>query len=295
MDIVTHAAIGLVIAGAFIDRPEMALALLAGSVAPDLDVLSRLLGKRAMLLCHQTFSHSIPILTATSLLLGMVPAFGMPVALGFGLGSLLHVLMDYTNTLGVTLLWPFVGRRMQVGWVFFVDAFVMAVSCIAAATTFLWFQQHITPSVPIAFVMAILFILYWTCKGLLLRRARMTTGEGTVSILPSAWLPWQFYICSRHGQEVMVDLLDLRTGLRKQLSAHSIIDEQVASVLQPLPEWQLMRGLSPAYHAIKSETVGEEQRIFCSDLRVRNFNSTFGDLDIFVNAQGTVTQTIFHV
>jgi membrane-bound metal-dependent hydrolase YbcI (DUF457 family) len=55
MDIVTHAVIGLVMAAPCLDNLPLAVGLVIGSVMPDLDVLSRLFGKRAMILCHQGF------------------------------------------------------------------------------------------------------------------------------------------------------------------------------------------------------------------------------------------------
>lgn len=294
MDIVTHAAIGLIAAGAVIDQPAMAVGILAGSVVPDLDVISRVLGKRAMLRAHQTASHSLPVLALIALLIAATP-LGAPGGLGFFLGAALHVMLDYTNTLGVTLLWPFVQRRLQVGWVFFIDAFVMMVTFISAALTLMWIWSRVTPSTHIASGTALVLFVYWMIKAWLLRRAKKQVGAEVVSIIPSALIPWHFYLCSRSGSRVSVLLLNIASGGQRTLSTSEIVDDEVKGILHQVPEWHLMRGLSPAYHAIRCESSGEGLRISCRDLRIRNFKSTFGDLDVFVNSEGNLIKTHFHV
>jgi hypothetical protein len=91
-------------------------------VAPDLDVLSRLFGKRAFLAAHQTWSHALPLIAAAGaaayLLLDHRPA--VPLALVAGMS--LHALLDWTNTYGITLWLPFTRRRFCAEWVFFIDA-----------------------------------------------------------------------------------------------------------------------------------------------------------------------------
>ena len=257
MDIVTHALIGLVTAAPLIvERPELAAGVVAGSVLPDLDVVARFLGKRAMLRAHQTLSHSLPVLAVVALVLAMLPVPGAGVGLGFFAGAALHVLLDYTNTLGVTLLWPFVRRRLQVGWVFFLDAFVSAVTVVALALTLHEFVERGNVSPVIALTMVAVLGCYWAGKGLLLQAAKRLAGPEAVSIIPSALLPWRFLVCSRVGASVVVELLNVRDRSRQRLAQHSVLDHQAESLLQDLPEWHLMRDLSPAYHVIQMAPQG---------------------------------------
>lgn len=294
MDILTHAAIGIIAAGAFIETPELALGILAGSVAPDLDVLSRLFGKRAMLHCHQTASHSVFTLTLVAGLLAVTP-LGTAAAVGFLAGGLLHVLMDYTNTLGVTLLWPVNKRRMQVGWVFFIDAWVMAVTLSGAVLTVFSIIVSSHSSWDIALVVVIMLGAYWFWKRWLLTKAKSLANAGSVSIIPSAFLPWQFYVCSKLEDQVSVTLLNVFSGAEKSVSATTIFDAEENIILTSLPEWRLMRELSPAYHAVSRAPSSTGRIISCRDLRIRNFKSTYGDLDVHVDATGAVIKTVFHV
>ncbi|MCZ6688137.1 MAG: metal-dependent hydrolase [Planctomycetota bacterium] len=131
MDIVTHGMMGVIVASPFMPSyPIAASCFMMGSVLPDLDALSRVLGRRAFLKSHQTYTHAIPII----LLMGGVCWAGFrwtgirapfaPAALV--LGMLFHVALDVTNTYGITLFAPFSGRRFCLEWVFFIDAFVLA-------------------------------------------------------------------------------------------------------------------------------------------------------------------------
>ena len=116
MDIVTHAGIGLIAAAPCLDsQPELALGLVAGSVLPDLDALSRVFGKRAFLHSHQTWSHALPVQAVIAALAGYLArkhgANGVLFGAGLFVGLAIHTLLDLSNTLGVTLFAPFSRKR----------------------------------------------------------------------------------------------------------------------------------------------------------------------------------------
>jgi len=63
VDAVTHAMSGFVLASPFFTtQPTAASTFMLASVAPDLDVLSRLCGKLAFLRTHQTWTHALPLI-----------------------------------------------------------------------------------------------------------------------------------------------------------------------------------------------------------------------------------------
>src|SRR5262249_720788 len=129
VDIATHASLGVLMASPFLaTRPEFAVGLVAGSVVPDLDALSRVLGKRAFLRSHQTWSHALPVHLLASVAAGYAAAAagwnGFDLGLGLLAGLVGHTLLDLTNTLGVALFLPFSRKRFCLEWVFFLDAVV---------------------------------------------------------------------------------------------------------------------------------------------------------------------------
>lgn len=296
MDIITHALIGLVASGPFIvEQPALAAGILAGSVMPDMDVVARFFGKRAMLRAHQTASHALPVLAAVAMMLAVLPVPGVSFAIGFFGGAALHVLLDYSNTLGVTLWWPLIPQRLQRGWVFFLDAFVTGSTLLALAVTVMQFLKTGTISPWIAATLACVLAAYWRCKAWLLTQARELAGPQAVSLIPSALIPWHFWVCSRSGSEITVALLNVRSATPSRVTRYEVMDEQVQAALADLPEWQLMRGLSPAYHVIKIEVENQGSRLLCRDLRIRNFNSRYGDLEVNLDADGKRTHVQFHV
>jgi membrane-bound metal-dependent hydrolase YbcI (DUF457 family) len=299
MDIFTHAGIGLIAAAPFLaSRPELAAGLVAGSVLPDLDALSRVFGKLAFLRSHQTWSHALVYQAAASVIAGFAAqALKMDgVWLGVGLfaGFAGHTLLDLSNTLGVTLLAPFSRRRFCLEWVFFIDAIVLISTGVAAAGSLEEFRRDGSVSRRWAGVFLTLMTVYFCAKGNLRRRAGRLAPDAR-SLVPSALVPWHFHATSANGARVQIFRINAITGSRKTVAQHAVLDAAYADTLQKLPEFELMRTLSPAYHVIKASAFEAGERIKCRDLRTRNFGSTFGDLDVVLDANGKVKSAKLHV
>ena len=117
MDALSHAMIGLTVAGlsgqplSFHD--PIYLATLLGSQAPDFDIIAQMRGSFSYIRQHRAISHSIPgiamwsILIACSIQLFNPEAHFFTSLLWAFAGSLSHILIDYFNTHGTALLWPF--------------------------------------------------------------------------------------------------------------------------------------------------------------------------------------------
>jgi len=299
MDIVTHAGIGVIAAAPFLDsRPELALGIVAGSVLPDLDALSRVFGKLVFLRLHQTWSHALLIQALLSVAAGFIASLGdfdgVSLALGMFAGFALHTLLDWSNTLGVTLLAPFSRRRFRLEWVFFIDAIVMAATGIAVAGTLREFNRERTVSGRYATVFFVSMGAYFVAKGVLRHRAGRLAPEA-LSLVPSALVPWRYFGFVPTGDRVRLFHLNAITGREKTIATHTILDADYAGTLRALPEFILMRELSPAYHVVSAVAEEAGRRISCRDLRTRNFGSTFGDLEVVLDAGGKVTGIRFHV
>jgi membrane-bound metal-dependent hydrolase YbcI (DUF457 family) len=299
MDIVTHAGIGLVAAAPFMaTRPEVALGLIAGSVLPDLDALSRVFGKRAFLRSHQTWTHALPIQAAGSAAVGLAAhasgAEGWLLGWGLFAGLAIHTLLDFSNTLGVTLFAPFTRKRFCLEWVFFIDAFVLAATAAAVAGMLgSFFREGEGPAgLAIAYIGVI--AVYFCAKGWLRRRAGQLAPEA-VSLVPSALWPWQFLGATEDGACVRLFRLNAISGTRAMLAVHDILDATHAQRLARVPEFGLMQRLSPVYHVISARQTGEGEVVVCRDLRIRNFGTTFGDLEVWLDANQSVIRTRFHV
>lgn len=302
MDIVTHALMGLIGGSALAPtHPEAAAAFAFGSVLPDLDAFSRVAGKRAFLRAHQTWSHALPVIAA----LGVVAGVGLRAAgldaveaawTGGALacGMALHALTDWTNTFGIMLLAPFSRRRLCTEWVFFIDSVVLA-TCVATLAL-LALEKNGPRGVELQAGCAALLAAYWAAKALLRRRAARLAPPGTHSLLPSALVPWEFLGCARDaGPTARTFKLNALTGAVRDAREHELLDERFAAALAGVPDFAVMRGLSPGYHVVAAEpAAGGGTTLRCRDLRTRNFATTFGALDVELDAQGAVRHVELH-
>ncbi len=297
MDIVTHGAIGLIAAAPLLSKqPELALGIAAGSVLPDLDALGRVFGKRAFLRIHQTWSHAIPIHVFFSALAGCVgEVFGLDgVMLGIGLlaGMTVHSLLDFMNTLGVTLLAPISRKRFCLEWVFFIDATALALTLPALGVTIWKFRQ--TGEVPARYAMTYFaaVVAYIGVRALLRMRAG-TFAPDAISLVPSALFPWRFFGVANDQTQVHLFEVNALTGNRTTLRDEFVFDATHAVLLADVPEFALMRELSPAYHVVKTSGADEGELVICRDLRTRNFGTTFGDLEVWLDADQRVKRIHF--
>lgn len=125
MDTFSHGLIGIAIAGlsshqlSFND--PIYLAAILGAQAPDFDIIAQLNGRFSYLKQHRSFSHSIPGLVLWSGLIALLLTFFLPETNLFFLagwsfaGGLSHIIIDYFNTHGAAILWPFCKERKSAG------------------------------------------------------------------------------------------------------------------------------------------------------------------------------------
>jgi membrane-bound metal-dependent hydrolase YbcI (DUF457 family) len=299
MDIVTHAGIGLIAASPFLaDRPELALGIVAGSVLPDLDALYRVANSVAFLRAHQTWSHALPVHLALSIAAGAFAAFlgwkGTDLAAGLLTGFVGHSLLDLTNTYGVAWFIPFSRRRFCFEWVFFIDAVVFtSMATVLAALVPIWVRQGVVPGAYAAGFFALL-AAYVFGKGILRQRAG-SFCPGAKSLVPSALVPWRFFGTERHQNAISLFAVNAITGARSTVGEVPLLDDPFATALDSLPEFHLMRQVSPEYHVVSASAEGAEMRLLCRDLRMRNFGTRFGDLEIWLDSNRQVTRRRFYV
>ncbi len=300
MDPVTHAIVGVVLSSPVAStHPEAAAAFMLGSVLPDLDAASRVFGKRAFLRAHQTYTHSPPVIAAIGVVFGAgLAAVGVraphaPAALVAAM--LLHSFMDTTNTYGITVLAPFSHRRWSLDWVFFIDAVVLAVSVSAAGHVGWTWSQGREVAWLIPGIYAFVLAAYWGAKAVLHRRAVRLSPTGTVSLVPSALIPWEFLGMAREGPVARLFRLDARGGRISEDGTQEILDESWSRPLMALPEYRLMRSLSKAYHVVEATATPDGSELLCRDLRTRNFGGRFGELRVRVAPDGAIVGAHFNV
>lgn len=295
MDIVTHGMVGVALAGPLLGtHPLEASGFILGSVAPDLDALSRCFGKRAFLDWHQGWTHAFPVIAVCGLCGCALAKLLWPEAaglvVGLCLGAALHSFLDLTNTYGVRALAPFSRRRFCREWLFFIDAGVVLFTIPAAIVVVTTLRRPDAIGRTVAIMYGTTLALYVAARAVMRGIAgRKCKDDNVVSMIPSALCPWVYFVCARDPDSanavVRLFRLNALTGRRTQATEQPIFDALVRTRLETLPEFQAMAALSPAYHVVSYQPDGDRIRVACRDLRTVNFNTTFGALQVVLNAE----------
>lgn len=288
MDIVTHALMGVVAASPFLESaPVVASCFIMGSTLPDLDVLSRIAGKKAFLKCHQTYTHSIPVIACISFIAWLfMREFAEKQAfvwvLSLGSGMVFHSLLDLTNTYGIAFFTPLSKKRYCMELLFFIDSVVLLLTAGALALI-IWNVYHFGKTgwtVQILYIS--LLILYGMTKGVLWHKAWNKAPVNTQTLLPSAMFPWIFLGFQKENDEGVTFSLNAITGTINGRKNYHIYDSVYKERIAELPQYQIMNELSPCYHIIDAQTDEKATTLTCCDLRTRNFQTTFGNMEIII-------------
>ncbi len=300
MDIATHGMMGCIIAAPFLSTHPFAASLfILGNAAPDLDAFSRVFGRRAFLLFHQTFTHALPIIWLLGALLSLVffyadfPESYSPLFLSAGM--CLHSLTDVSNTFGIKILAPFSNKRYCLEWVFFIDSIVLLISIplFSYALFALNNKEAIPTWTSIAYIATL--IAYWFIKSLLRKRVQAFPFKGASSFIPSALIPWHFFTCVSGEDQAQLIKINACTGKIIQESPISIYDSDWQDELNQVKEYQTMLTLSPSYHLTQIIQKDGQYHLCCKDLRIRNFKTSFGCLDLVYAEDRTLISKVFHV
>ncbi|MHC4914902.1 MAG: metal-dependent hydrolase [Planctomycetota bacterium] len=300
MDAVTHAMSGLVFAAPLAPHaPVTASTFLLGTVLPDLDSLSRLFGRTAFLRWHQTWTHSLAAAALAGLLAwgafaagGLGEAWAAPALVA---GLLLHALLDFTNTYGMTPLAPFSRRRASLNWVFFVDAPISAVSVGCLVFTAAEVLRSGRAGVAPAAVLAAFLLAYLPLRWALRRRALAVSPAGALDLMPCSFPPWVFTGRTEEAGRARPFRVHALGGRVVWGAETEVLDDAYAAALSAVPEFRIMRELSPGYHVVSAERAGEETLLTCRDLRTRNFGGRFGRLEVVLGPAGEVRRKTLHV
>ncbi len=121
MDSLSHALVGVAVAGLSGHQPAFGdpiyIAAVLGAQAPDFDIIAYARGNMSFLRQHRAFSHSVPgvALWAAAIAVGvklLMPQVDIgQVLLWAFAGGLSHTVLDYFNSHGTAILWPFRRER----------------------------------------------------------------------------------------------------------------------------------------------------------------------------------------
>ena len=104
----------------------------------------------------------------------------------------------------------------------------------------------------------------------------------------TAFVPWRYLGAAREGDAVSLFELDALSGRVRGEDRVVPIDAKYREALDRSPEFRTMRELSALYHAVEARERGAETFLRCRDLRTRNFDTRFGELELRLDADGGI-------
>ena len=151
------------------------------------------------------------------------------------------------------------------------------------------------PSISVAYAYSAFLVVYWIARISLRRRVARLAPEGTVSLLPTALVPWRFIGARPFDVEVHLFDASALDGRLSRERLQKIHDPSYAKFLEAIPEYQAMRALSPLYHVVEVREDESNVTLTCRDLRTRNFGTRFGELRVTLGRGGTVDRVVLNV
>jgi membrane-bound metal-dependent hydrolase YbcI (DUF457 family) len=286
VDIVHHALIGGAgyVVAERADEPLVGAMFLAGSVLPDLDVAFMALGKRFYLRQHQGVTHSLILAPLFALALALPflhllsAAWIWSVFFGALAGIWVHLLLDWTNTYGIMLAYPFTRTRYRLDAVFFIDSVALALTAgfYLGFVLFGWIWCAIL--YPVLFVLYALF--KWRQRVGIQRLLRADF------VIPSAWNPCGYFVLKEVEGGAETYYYNGWSGRRSRTSIHEDAGSGNYALARRSTLFGDMSGITRALRiteVVESET---GTTIHASDLAVRNFGGRFGTTRLFFDREG---------
>lgn len=155
MDTITHIITGAVLAGPVKEKLGWtgAAAVVAGAFAPDADLVLRLFGSDLVFRYHRVVTNSLIGIAVFPFLVALIIWLSTDRRVALSkmwfcvfLGYIAHVFMDYTNSYGSPLFWPFSSKWDALDWVFIIEPWV-SVPVIIGTILIYYFKTRPIPVV----------------------------------------------------------------------------------------------------------------------------------------------------
>jgi len=293
MDIVHHAFIGGAgfVALAANDQELAGMAFVAGSVFPDLDVVFMVLGKRFYLRNHQGPTHSL-ILAPLYALLIILPAilfigFEWPVCVAALLGLWLHILLDLTNTYGITLFWPIRLNRNCFDAVFFIDAITLSL------TTAFYIQLLLFPTPAGIYIYAGLFTFYFLFKYRL--HAKVVRELNCTYAIPGSGNPFTFFILTLDNGQAETFIYNALSRNKRDEKTYAPPDSKFVEMAKKSEVFRDMRHITKHFFIVDISEDESSIMITAQDLAVRNFGGRFGKTILKFDRTGRLIDEMAHI
>lgn len=298
MDPITHAVIGMAaskIAGHAIDISEPAtVAIVIGSVIPDIDIVMQKWGDYAYLKNHRGVTHSILGLLGFSMLITVILAMFFPESKVYSLfiwsmmGCLSHTFFDIFNPYGAKILWPFSKRKFSLSLLIVFDPVFLGL-----------LLAYIFSDGKVQYMFLVMFAVYVVLRAVMRMligyQLKRTFGHEceNISILPSmtGLLRWHF-ILEKKKCKVIGEKSIFKRNINIIRTLHKLHDNTIDSILCS-SIGSFFREFTPLFHIACENADGVTKYIF-TDLRYYIRNNFLHHAVLEVDQNNTVIRQTFN-
>ena len=251
------------------------------------------LGKRFYLQFHQGPSHSVilaPVWSALTLypffaFTGLDWSWGLYIALLAGVW--MHLLLDWSNTFGIMLLYPVSKRRFRLDAVFFVDSVTLAL------TLFFYLGYAVMGWGWVCYIYPGLFLAY--VVGKYYGRCRIQGQLGADFVIPSALNPVAYFVLEEKENGVTTYLYNGWTSTKRDLGQHAPVSAEVLALARSSRVFCDMEGIARALRITEIHASDSGTEIQAADLAVRNFGGKFGATRLRFDEKGKILDEVANI
>jgi len=303
MDPVTHALVGLAVS-ALSGQPlspynPQNCAAVFGAVAPDLDVVTMLKGELAFIRHHRGASHSLGgflLFSAAIALIICLDFAGNPWSyfLWALAGALSHGILDFLNSYGTQLWWPFSPKRLAGNLLMFFDPFLFIFFLPVLLTYRAPHKAAALALVGTVFYLLLRWEMRLQVERLLQSKYDLKAEQGRIAVMPAlkGMENWDFFI--EAPREIIVGRLNY---LNRKISNCLHMDRKTSSplilkALQTAPG-RMFCQFTSYYHITHWEEKGRHF-VKLMDLRFKNKSGFFYRAMLVFNEQQRLEEAYFY-
>ncbi|AOY76706.1 metal-dependent hydrolase [Clostridium formicaceticum] len=302
MDPISHGVVGLALYSLQHSPTITSAACLGaviGSISPDIDIITRFKGDYVFLNHHRVETHSIPGIAILSGLITIVLFFIYPsfsffqVFLWTFLGGLSHTLLDYFNSYGVSLLYPFNRKKYSLNLLMIYDPILMLLSLYS-----IFFIPRAANQYFIMGTIMFLYLLYRFLDKSRLRKKLMVLYKNqyvikNMNIFPSDFnlLKWD-YIADTDSHYIVGEI--------NSITNRSNIIRKLKKVVSPMIDKSLkhqlgiyFKNFTPIFHV---DLIKEKEKLIVkmTDLRYRIKNEFKHHASFYYGVDESLIKSVFH-
>ncbi len=265
MDSISHTSMGIGISILAISSTDMSsqyapvayTAIIAASLIPDIDVVTKLAGNKSYINQHRGFTHSLLMIVVFSIIINVIANIFLETKLQnillpwITISVVMHIVTDIFNNYGVKLLWPFKDKWLSINATYTIDFVILSLFVFGMILYYIFdFDGDVIFIVALVTTLTYLF-------GLSVRRQLRIMYIKKNFKKPVKYLyfasktkphHWKFVVETFNGYYYIGELQGNKIQIHGKQKKHFKIDEDVYSIIKDDKNLEIFRKFSKVYN-----------------------------------------------